>query len=341
MPDFRTRRTIPTQQIIDTYGRDPLTETIQGGLKGFSSGMELAESMRVVKEKRQRAKQMAEMMQSPEMKQLVRESGIPAGMIQGNEAVFIQSLLNSRNRKIESPAEQVNPNLTAPEGFEIKSLDENLKPTGYIPKKQPPKIEKTIEEKAAEAAAIAAAKEKAVRTADQKNAIITTKQVKENIKELEGLAKKLKGGWAGWSEEKLGQASRGKFQKEYLEYERFRPAYAVSLYRALTGDTRLSDADAAARALPLLWDAKIDERLRQPMFDRVKRALWEREQMLNQGVNNAPENTNLGEIQKILNPIQPPVGGQPQGQKQGGVEMTDAQGNRAIVYPDGSFEEIK
>jgi hypothetical protein len=26
--------------------------------------------------------------------------------------------------------------------------------------------------------------------------------------------------------------------------------------------------------------------------------------------------------------------------KQGGVEMTDANGNRAIVYPDGSFEEL-
>lgn len=35
-------------------------------------------------------------------------------------------------------------------------------------------------------------------------------------------------------------------------YDQNRPAIAVSVYRALTGDTRLSDADAKARALPLL-----------------------------------------------------------------------------------------
>ena len=35
-------------------------------------------------------------------------------------------------------------------------------------------------------------------------------------------------------------------------YAGLKPAVAVQIYRALTGDTRLSDADAAARALPLI-----------------------------------------------------------------------------------------
>lgn len=44
----------------------------------------------------------------------------------------------------------------------------------------------------------------------------------------------------------------GNIAPEIRLYDQNRPATAVSLYRALTGDTRLSDSDAKARALPLL-----------------------------------------------------------------------------------------
>ena len=106
MPDFRSQRQIPTQTIIDVYGRSPQADMISSGLTGLQKGFELSESVRAIREKKQRAKAIAEMMSSPEMKQLVNESGIPAEMIKENPAVFIQGIMNARNRHREIPLEE-------------------------------------------------------------------------------------------------------------------------------------------------------------------------------------------------------------------------------------------
>ena len=50
----------------------------------------------------------------------------------------------------------------------------------------------------------------------------------------------------------LGGQRGGLGSNDIKNYEDFKPAASTQLYRALTGDTRLSDADAAARAMPLL-----------------------------------------------------------------------------------------
>lgn len=47
-------------------------------------------------------------------------------------------------------------------------------------------------------------------------------------------------------------AKTGQVQPDVAAYQRERNALAVKVYRGLTGDSRLSDADAAARALPLI-----------------------------------------------------------------------------------------
>lgn len=56
----------------------------------------------------------------------------------------------------------------------------------------------------------------------------------------------------GFTRDLLSKVTLGNIAPELRLYDQNRPAVAVSIYRALTGDTRLSDSDAKARALPLL-----------------------------------------------------------------------------------------
>jgi len=82
----------------------------------------------------------------------------------------------------------------------------------------------------------------------------------KNIDEQLGAIDKLEGllinSWAGpvagRAARSLSMITGGSIQQPSAEYNALRPAYAVKVYRALTGDTRLSDADAAGRALPLM-----------------------------------------------------------------------------------------
>lgn len=87
------------------------------------------------------------------------------------------------------------------------------------------------------------------------------------------------------------------------------------------------------------------------LSEREGQILRDASTALNRGL--APEDAEkyLTEMETILHKIvnkqggQPisPIGQPPQGQPQkaGGVPMEDAQGNKAMVYPDGSFEEIQ
>ena len=78
--------------------------------------------------------------------------------------------------------------------------------------------------------------------------------------------------------------------------DRTRNAIAVSMYRALTGDTRLSDADAAARAVPLLPSGGQDAGQRQKLDSFINARLQERKQRLINGVAGEMPLPDVGQI---------------------------------------------
>ena len=75
-------------------------------------------------------------------------------------------------------------------------------------------------------------------------------------------------------------------------YDQNRPATAVSLYRALTGDTRLSDADAKARALPLLPSAGEPKAVQQKKIAFLREGIQRRKRVLAQ-VSEMAKNNDL------------------------------------------------
>ena len=77
--------------------------------------------------------------------------------------------------------------------------------------------------------------------------------------------------------------SGGGWATEHYDFLMKRPAFAVSFYRAITGDTRLSDADAQARALPLLWKTGQSSKIRKSSFDFMEKALNTRINMIKEG----------------------------------------------------------
>lgn len=75
-------------------------------------------------------------------------------------------------------------------------------------------------------------------------------------------------------------------------YDQNRPATAVSLYRALTGDTRLSDADARARALPLLPTGGEPKEVQQKKIKFLREGIQRRKRVLAQ-VSEMAKNNDL------------------------------------------------
>lgn len=75
-------------------------------------------------------------------------------------------------------------------------------------------------------------------------------------------------------------------------YDQNRPATAVSIYRALTGDTRLSDADAKARALPLLPAAGEPKEVQQKKIKFLREGVQRRKRVLAQ-VSEMAKNNDL------------------------------------------------
>lgn len=133
-------------------------------------------------------------------------------------------------------------------------------------------------------------------TADQQNQITNIRSQFANIQEIEqDLQSAAQGPFSGRFGQFLGNVTGGMKGSGSLAYEKKKKAYAAGLYRALTGDTRLSDADAAARATPLLPDLADDEEFNKKVIDKTKKALIIREKLLRQGIGQ----TSLEEILRV------------------------------------------
>ena len=116
-------------------------------------------------------------------------------------------------------------------------------------------------------------------TADAQNQLTRIKQLKNVAKGLESLALKLptdavKAGTSFGISELTG----GRFGTEAVRtYSKATPAAAAGFYRAVTGDNRLSDADAASRATPLFWHPLEGEQTSEGKFSFINFMLDEAE----------------------------------------------------------------
>lgn len=121
-------------------------------------------------------------------------------------------------------------------------------------------------------------------TADMRNQGKATQQAGALFKDLRKRSEALKGSYAGIGEIGKSVVNRGKGESAaYKTYMANLPGSAVSIYRALTGDTRLSDADAQSRALPFLWNPTEHEDTRTEKNNFIQSMIDARERLMSSG----------------------------------------------------------
>lgn len=145
-------------------------------------------------------------------------------------------------------------------------------------------------------------------TADMKNQLTSTKQAKALVTELLKQSEGLKGSWAGMAEIAKGAINRGEGKSaDYRLYLSNMPSAATAVYRSVTGDTRLSDADAQARAYPLLWHPSEHTDTRTKKNEFISNMITAREILLKANKFTTDDNgekiTPLEEVTKIADKI--------------------------------------
>lgn len=147
-------------------------------------------------------------------------------------------------------------------------------------------------------------------TADMKNSAINTEQSQFLMNKLETLGSNLEGGYGGMKAIGKTWVDRGKGDKssDMKLYLGMMPMAAVALYRAVSGDNRLSDQDASTRALPLLWHPSEDKDVRDKKFSFTKELMSAREILLKGGKFTLDEETGnkitpFAEVSDLANKI--------------------------------------
>ena len=126
-------------------------------------------------------------------------------------------------------------------------------------------------------------------TAKQKDDLANIGNVETLLLNMESDAAQVPSGYAGIRSQVGGFFSRGATDTSTVVYNDQRKAVAVALYRALTGDTRLSDADAAARALPLLWKPDEAQQVKTMKFQKLRQLLSDRKQAVSSNLGGQEE----------------------------------------------------
>jgi len=250
----------------------------------FLKGLQIGSDMAIKKKELEAAKAFREYQ--------MKQGGIDNQLNQDKLTLDRQELATSRN-KIMQDAWYKRKMLNQGVPVYTFGADGTPQMVGNVPKGSkvvPPSQMSTPEQKAAQEIATATAKSK-IPTADMRNMVSSVDSQLQNMKALRKQTENLKGGYEGMWNRLVGVATRGKEQGDTIMYERKKPAYAAGLYRALTGDTRLSDQDAQTRAYPLLWDTGLDKSLQKPMFDDIENALMARKIMLTSGMGTPDPET--------------------------------------------------
>lgn len=114
------------------------------------------------------------------------------------------------------------------------------------------------------------------------------------LNDLEGLSKNFRKGPLQGTYAKIGAkvTGGGEFKgvgrgesEDILSYSDMRPAVAAGLYRAITGDDRISDMDAAKRALPFIPDPYLQPKAFQKRLALTKRAIQRKRQSIRKAVS--------------------------------------------------------
>ena len=138
-------------------------------------------------------------------------------------------------------------------------------------------------------------------TAKQKDDLSNIDNVTTLLENMEKDAQNIPAGYSGLLSQFEGFITRGAKDTNTVVYNDQRKAVAVALYRALTGDTRLSDADAAARALPLLWKPDEAGQVRTMKFQKLKKLLSDRRIAVSQHLGGEENAEQLSEADMQVN----------------------------------------
>jgi hypothetical protein len=103
------------------------------------------------------------------------------------------------------------------------------------------------------------------------------------MKAIRSMLSDLPGGVVGGATSLASKATFGAIGGKQKEYNDMKPAVATKIYRAMTGDTRLSDADAAARAYPLLPSFAEPVEVREAKIANIEKNLSDRRESLLSG----------------------------------------------------------
>lgn len=171
-------------------------------------------------------------------------------------------------------------------------MNGELQPGGYVPKG-------SIIRQSPEALLELAMAKSEIPTTDMKNQLKSIQQAGSLIQDLQKQAEGLKGGYAGIAE--LGKMTLNRGSGDSANYKLYMdtlPSTSVSFYRAVTGDTRLSDSDAKARALPLLWHPSEADDVKVKKFDFLNRMVTARGKLLESGKYKPDEVIPLSVLRK-------------------------------------------
>src|SRR3990167_2989009 len=138
-------------------------------------------------------------------------------------------------------------------------------------------------------------------TADQKNALMANQNAYVLFNQLKDMSSNLQniGGWEGIAVKGGNVLTRGKLNPEAKAYADFMPAAGVSVYRGITGDIRLSDADAASRAYPLMWDIGEDGSVKGLKEGAVDNMLKARNILLSNNIFTTRQNDKITSLEDV------------------------------------------
>jgi hypothetical protein len=109
-----------------------------------------------------------------------------------------------------------------------------------------------------------------------KNQVTEIDDQLKQINDLRNLIGENSGGITGGLKSLASKVTLGAIGSSEKQYNDLKPSIATKIYKAATGDTRLSDADASARAYPLLPDLAEPVHVREAKLKNLEKMLSDR-----------------------------------------------------------------
>lgn len=285
---------------------------------------------------------------TPEMSsELEQETGLPEGTfkdLQGlylgpkdletfaTQKIFLEGRKKLRDEKVLSPGEAAVFDATGTEGQEALaestfSVDKPVNPEAhnvtFPDQSSPTGFSQQLQDKVSGqffGPRTPASPPSSGRTrgmADLQKQRIDLASQEQNVNQLEQMLTNIDSGAKGklgtWAA-RVGQVAGVPINADNVTYEDLRPAYAAGLYKTLTNDRQISNADAAARALPIT-PAQIDApNVRKAKTSIIRRSISIRRKLVSEMINN-PNLTDdqidaiiaeANQADPVLNPVLAP-----------------------------------